>query len=114
MIISLISLALGVVAALLTYFFTPLAALPWPHAFWIIPMSLGYGLGAFMILVISFFLFCMAHPLEKDVKKPHRVAYWLVCQIIQWLFGFLWIIRPGILPFYRKRICYSDFQECEE
>lgn len=91
MIISLISLALGVVAALLTYFFTPLAALPWPHAFWIIPMSLGYGLGAFMILVISFFLFCMAHPLEKDVKKPRRAAYWLVCQIIQWLFGFLWI-----------------------
>lgn len=91
MIISLISLALGVVASLLTYFLTPLASMHWAYAFLNIPMSLGYGLGVFVLIVVAFFLFCMAHPLKKDVQKPNRFAYWMVCQIIQWLFGFFWI-----------------------
>lgn len=91
MIITLICVLLGLGATLLTYFFTSWSAQPWPYLFLLLPAWLGYYLAAFALFVCGFFLYCMAFPLSKETKKPRAAAYWCICQIIHWLFWFLWI-----------------------
>lgn len=91
MIITAICLLLGLGATLANYFLTSWSSLPWPYAFLMIPTWLGYYLAAFAVFVLSFFLYCMMFPLTRDIQKPRKGAYWCSCQIIHWLFGFLWI-----------------------
>lgn len=114
MLLNLIALILGFGAALLTYFLTPMCEMFWAYGFLVIPMAFGYGLAIFALYVICFFSWGMMHSLETEVKKPRMFAYWSICEIIWWLFGFLWvkakIVGEEKIPTDRRFMMVSNHQ----